>query len=207
MNCKKCQEEILDALAAGVSQVAPEVAAHQNSCPACAQFFATQQNLFHSIDATLQSLVNQPVPPSFLPTVRARLDENFMAPRSWLLTWHLAGVAALAVLVFLVSYALHRPDSALSPGQIASTTQPWSAVLQVVRDNSTMREPRDAAPVLPVSIPKRHASASVPTSEPEVIVLAEEREAFAKFVAEVPEQPQVVVGLTHPAPDTLDAPI
>jgi hypothetical protein len=70
-----------------------------------------------------------------------------------------------------------------------------------------MREPRDAAPVLPVSIPKRHASASVPTSEPEVIVLAEEREAFAKFVAEVPEQPQVVVGLTHPAPDTLDAPI
>jgi hypothetical protein len=198
MNCQQCQEKILDALAAGANHVAPEIAAHQSSCPACARFFATQQSLLQSIDATLQSVVNQPVPPSLLPAVRTRLHEGPAPQRSRLLSWNLAAVASLAIIAFVASYALHRPGNAVSSRQVVSSPPRQSVAPQVVRHNATTRLRPSATRVLPVS---------TPAGTPEVIVLAEEREAFAKFVAEVPEQPQVAVAITHPAPAASDTPI
>ncbi len=55
---------------------------------------------------------------------------------------------------------------------------------------------------------ERHvATVSPPTPEPEVIVLAEEREAFAEFVAEVPQEPSVALALTRPSPESADEPL
>jgi len=100
MNCKGCQRKILDSLAAGFATLAPEIAAHQNSCPACAEFYQAHQKLFHSIDAALQSFANQPAPPYLLPTIRARLgaasSPNWAIP-AWI------PVAALVLLAFLLS--------------------------------------------------------------------------------------------------------
>jgi hypothetical protein len=41
----------------------------------------------------------------------------------------------------------------------------------------------------------------------EVIVLAEEREAFAKFVAAIPSNENVAVALSRPAPSVPGAPV
>lgn len=194
MNCQQCQQKILDSLASGASHVTPEVAAHQNSCPACAQFFATQQNLFHAIDAGLQSFVNQPVPPSLLPTVRARLDENSEARRSVFVSLGLASIAALAILAFAVPYALYRPHNAVNSEKLASTSRQQAAAPQVVGDATTIQAHPEAVRVLPVSNHGRNA-----TKVPEVIVPAEERQAFAKFLAEAPQRPQVALAFTHPA--------
>ena len=46
-----------------------------------------------------------------------------------------------------------------------------------------------------------------PEEAPEVIVLAEEREAFGRFVAKVPENPQKAVALTHAAAVQQDLPV
>jgi len=42
---------------------------------------------------------------------------------------------------------------------------------------------------------------------PEVIVLAEERQAFAKLVAELPKEKEVALALTRPAPAVPDVPV
>jgi hypothetical protein len=40
---------------------------------------------------------------------------------------------------------------------------------------------------------------------PEVIILSEEQRAFAKFVADVPEEPAVALALNHPSPPPADS--
>jgi len=211
MNCKQYQEKILDSLAAGAANLSPEIAAHQNSCTLCAEFYQAHQRLFHGIDTGLQSLVNQPVPPSLLPTVRARLDENPMPQRAWFLSWNPVAVAALAILAVAVSYALHRPHSSVNSGQIASTSQQHSTTAQVVRDKTTMQADPKAASVLPgtnhkVVVAPRNAPASS-VDVPEVIVLAEERQAFAKFIADAPVGGPVVLAMAQPANPESDEPI
>lgn len=205
MTCKKCQGKILDALAAGASHVAPEVAAHQQSCPACTQFFATQQSLFQSIDARLQCLVNSPVPVSLLPGIRSRLDENPAEHRRRLLAWNLAAVAALAIAGVILGHFWRRP--AVLPNSLEQPTIASQAgrVPQEVPQDARQLNPRSRYTV-PVRARHKTPPPASPAT-PEVIVLAEEREAFAKFVAEVPQQPQVAVAFTRPTPATPDAPI
>lgn len=202
MNCQQCQQRISDALAAGDVHVSPEVTAHQNSCPACTKFSATQQNLFDSIDETMQSLVNQPVPPSFLPTVRARLDENPVRQRSWPLIWNLAAVAALVAAAVILAYFWRKPTTLrTSPGQIAATAQAVPAAQQPPQSEQKSSE----QPVVPSS--PRHVAltpASAPT--PKAIVATEERQAFAKFVAEAPQRPEIALAFTRPATRASDAP-
>jgi hypothetical protein len=204
MNCKKCQESIFDALAAGTGDLPPEVAAHQKSCLACAKFSAVQQTLFQSINAGLQSLVNQPAPASLLPTVRARLDENCVRQPSGLLTWSLAVVTSLAVAAVILGHFWLRPTAfPNSPQQPTKASQ---------ADPVRQEAPQDAQHLNLRSRSIFRASARHKTAPPspatsEVIVLAEEREAFAKFVAEAPEQPQVAAAITHPAPAASDTPI
>lgn len=66
MNCKQCQQKILESLADG-GDAAAEISIHQESCAFCREFFAIQQNLFQSVDVALRSIANQPVPPRLLP--------------------------------------------------------------------------------------------------------------------------------------------
>jgi hypothetical protein len=194
MNCQTCQEKIVEALAAGTPVLPPEVAAHRNSCRSCDQFYETQRNLFASIDAELRSLVNPPVPPSLLPRVRSGLDAQLYSQAAWLPILKLAAIPAIAVLALSVAYSLRTPRTP-SP----STQQPSVAT----RQNNP--EP-SLSPLLPAptKVPRAPAARPHPkpadaTSSPEVIVLAEEREAFARFVSEVPDDTAVAVALTCPA--------
>jgi len=72
----------------------------------------------------------------------------------------------------------------------------------------TMAAPPEVgrAPVVGTRGPRNAATApkEQPTETPDVMVFAEEREAFARFVAKVPADPQRVVALTRPAPPGQD---
>ncbi|HUN64338.1 MAG TPA: hypothetical protein VMU53_20225, partial [Candidatus Sulfotelmatobacter sp.] len=98
MNCGQCQQEMVESLAAGQQFLSSEAGDHVQSCARCAEYFQTQRELFRSIDAGLHSLVNQPIPPSFLPGVRMRLAEqpSLAANARW--HWHITAVGATALL-------------------------------------------------------------------------------------------------------------
>jgi hypothetical protein len=199
MNCQQYQQKILESLAADEGVRAEELMTHLNSCAACRKFHTAQQDLFHSIDGGLRSLANPPVPVSLLPALRARLNEKSFANRAHLRGWSWSLIAATAVVIMAasVSHPLRHPATppALSyPASAASATRSVEDLQP--RAQSHREAPRNAARIPNA---KRASAAAAPSNAPEVIVLAEERQAFAKFVAEVPEQPKVALALAHPA--------
>ena len=203
MNCKQYQEKIVESLATGTDCLAPEVSAHQNSCPICAAFFDTQRSLFQSIDAGLHTFVNQAVPPSLLPSVRARLEEQPGPRGAWISGWSFAVLAAVAILAISVAYTSRRqtihPNSAIAIAiapRIANKPEP------------AVRPPQELPSVSPRPRTKVAPPAASPEAAPEVLVLAEQRAAFAQFVAEIPKERDVALELPRPesrgADDSID---
>jgi hypothetical protein len=204
MNCRECQTKILESLAAS-ENVVPDVATHQSACAACAAFYREQQELFRRVDAGLQSLVNQPVPPALLPSVRARMDEVPAGPSAWWPAWSLTVVAAAAVLALGINYILQRPHSIASSGQIASVSPLRRVAPEGVRDNAKPPLRPNVAHVSPVSKHKSATGDVSPAAAPQVIVLAEERQAFTKFIADVPAGGAAALAQVQPTqPETID---
>lgn len=206
MNCTQYKDNLLDALAADETILPTDLLAHQQSCADCRAFHESQANLFRSMEAGLFAVANQPVPPSFLAGVRVRLGEQPAPHRSWFAGWHLAAVAATTVAALLVVLLWHRPVA--RPGislnrQVASQTVDNQLPPALAASNSAAIS---ASPVHrgmnPVLSP-----AVVSEAEPEVLVLPEEREAFARFVARLPKEKNVALALAHPAPERVDAPV
>jgi hypothetical protein len=202
MNCKLCQEKILESLAVGTEPLASEVSTHKDSCLACRGYYDTQQNLFRSIDAGLRSFANHPVPPSLVPGVRARLDEKSTPRRSGYFSWSFAAVAALVILTAGIGYTLRRPENHPNSREVfsvasRSASNPVPAALP----------PAKSSNVAPRPIAKRVSPDAASTTAPEIIVLAEERQAFARFVAEIPREREVAMALTKPAREQADDPL
>jgi hypothetical protein len=182
MNCKRYQQKILDSFAAGEA-ISQEVSAHQNACAVCREFYLAQQNLFHAVDAGLHSIANQPIPPSLLPRLRLRLEENPVAARASFPGWSLALLSTALVLGLFGVFALRKPSAGFTPagstaalqqtlakpsGPVQASSKP-RIICTEDRIKSSARENRPASP------------------EPEVIVLAEERQAFSKYLASAAE--------------------
>jgi len=206
MNCKQCQEKILESLAAGSAQLLREESDHQQTCPVCRKFRDAQDSLYRSMDAGLYSVANQAVPPALLPGIRARLSQEQVAGRGWIPHWSFAVVTAVALLAVSVGYVRHRPENHLKTPEVG----------MVVSQSTGNSAPAAIAPRIPVVVssnPKyKHASfVALPwaASEtiPEVIVLPEERQAFARFVADLPEEQEVALALTQPAPAPEEVPV
>jgi hypothetical protein len=206
MNCKRCQEKIVEALAAGAGPVPSELSGHLQTCRVCRQFSETQTGLFRSMDDVLESMVNQTVPPSLVPGVRARLEELPATSRPWIPSWSFALVGAIAILALSVSFIRHRPQIHPNSPEIRPVVS--RSVESYV---SAVRPPPKSVTSRPNRTNKRVilAAPSLTPLEaaPKVIVLAEERRSFAKFVAEVPEEKEVALTLTQLAPAAPDAPV
>lgn len=198
MNCQRCQRRILDALAAGMAMLPREVTAHQLGCEACQAYYESEASLFRSLEEGLKAMANDAVPPSLVPRVRARLDEESEARYSWMPGWGIAAIAALILAVSLGS-VLHR-----SKRQVVVPENVPVASRRAENPVSAAQSPRIAAtPSLNRGHECRRTSAVAAKgfeAIPEVIVLPEERAAFAKFVAPLPEEPNVVLVLTRAAP-------
>jgi hypothetical protein len=199
MNCQQYQQKILESLAAGEGVQAGELTTHLNSCTACREFHAAQQNLFHAIDGGLRSLANPPVPVSLLPSLRVRLDEKSIANPTHLRGWSWSLVAVTAAVLLAVSVN-HRFRHATTPPASNYATSA-AAVSRSIEDLPVRpRSHRESAKNAARNPNAKQATAAASSNAPEVIVLAEERQAFAKFVAEVPVEPNVALALARPAP-------
>jgi hypothetical protein len=193
MNCKQRQERILNSLAAGESVPAPELVAHRESCDACRAFYAAHADLLQSVDVGLRSIANQAVPPSLLPNLRARLDRQAAFPRSAFPGWILATVASAVILAVSIGYALrHSREQFYLPHSMATT------VLQGVGDPQFAAPLESESPKLLPSPPARHLIPGRPSTALQVIVLAEECQAYARFVARTPRKEAVIVALASP---------
>jgi AhpD family alkylhydroperoxidase len=206
MNCKQCKESVLELLATGSTQIPLEVSDHQQTCRACADFHEAQARLFRSADAGLSAMVNQAVPPSLLPGVWARLRQEPVSGRGRISHWSFAVVTAVAFLAVSVGYVRHRLENHLKSPEVGM-------VVSLSTSNSLPSAKTSRMPVIASSNQKHRRASSVASplvaSEtiPEVIVLPEERQAFARFVAEIPEEQEVALALTQPAPAPEEVPV
>jgi hypothetical protein len=196
MNCKQCQEKILESFAAGQGILAVEASRHQESCEACCEFFQAQETLFFAIDKNLRSLMNQSIPSSLLPSVRVRLKEVSLPRPLRFYAWSAAAVTAAALLTVNVGYRLRHAVNSAKPSSFASVASRNVDTPQ--RELPRNEKPRKS--YVPTS-KIRHSAPATSTAVPEVIVLTEERQAFAKFVSEVPEKPDVAQALLRSSPN------
>ena len=203
MKCEGYRDKLVDALASGVGALGGELAAHLRECAECKKFYEAQVHLFGAIDLGVRAMVNEAVPSSLLPRVRAQMEEAHWPQFVWRPGW---SIIATAMVIGAVSVAIvpwHKPAH-------------YTVITNVLTDvPMTMETPAVAPREMVHAVAKAKRGPSHATTAPkepvaglpEVIVLAEEREAFARFVAKVPEEPLKAVAFTRPAPAQQDLPV
>ena len=203
MNCADVQKQIIDSLAAGEDFLA-DVAQHIPKCPACQNYSDRQRRLFRSIDSSLGTMVNAEVARSLLPSIRARIDAEPLARRFGCYAWGVAVFAAVAILVFGLESIRHRASTTTIPTQSARIGSESSVPVA-----TTSKKPEVVAvPVVRRKRPRPPESRGAESgSSSQVIALPEEREAFARFIKEVPDNPEVALALTRPAPKEPETPV
>jgi hypothetical protein len=203
MSCKHYQRLILEALAAGATVLPDDVILHQPHCPACLAFFQEQSDLFRSLHSGLEMMVNKPAPASLISGLRARLEEQPAPRHSFLSGWKLAALGA--TILVAISFGLLWRGKAYRNSTTAIIPQTVVSIPPVVEQTSP--QPRVAARLVHKirnGAPMREESEQ---AELEVIVLPEESEAFARFVARVLDEPQLALALTRPAPRGDESPV
>ncbi len=206
MNCQNAREQITDTLAGGSAELTGELTAHVETCAGCGAFYVQQAELFRAVDSGVSAMANEPVPASLLPRVRARMEER-IPRRSWVSS-ALTAAAALAVVVLV---AIFHPLVEKKPKGM-----PVSAIPALSKDNPEVHQHTGivtAVAALPRGPKVIHAEASRGTcaegiaAVPEVIVLRQEREAFARFLAELPKEKEIAEALTQAAPQKDEQPV
>lgn len=205
MNCEQIQQEILDRLAARETALPERLVAHQECCGECRSYYQSHVSLFHSINLGLGAIANSPVPPSLLPGVRARSEEQVAGRWFGFHGWTLAGLATAAMAAVVFALFWHRPmqpsNTAPDLARVTTARTPESTRDTGATAEAPKREGQSPRLVKQRSLPAPLAKDSRKDRTPEVIILAEEREAFARFAAQVPENPAAAVALTRRMPE------
>jgi len=199
MNCQNAREQLTDMLATGHGEIAGELRDHLHDCAGCRKFHAQEAELFRVMESGLSAMVSEPVPVSLLPMLRAQWDSN-QTHRNWLShTLTLTGAMALvlfAVILFPRSVKRHTEVSVTAIPTLVRNTPAATQHEQVTAAANTPR----LTPKVVHANPGHPAHGTGTPSVPEVLVLREEREAFALFLAELPREREIAVALTRPAP-------
>jgi len=193
MNCERYREKWGYALARGEGVPNGDLAVHIRDCAACRVFCETQVQLFAAIDAGVKTMANEVMPASLMPGVRVKMEGGPRTGSWWRVSWVTAAVVTVAFTIALVG--IHRGNERITESPRFACVTPETAKASGVVQNRT-REPRHEGGR------SRHIgkTPSQPEHMPKVIILAEEREAFVKFVAAVPENQELAIGLMHPVP-------
>lgn len=199
MPCKHYKDALNVAAASG-AEPQDELRAHLAGCADCRAAFERERSLFASIDAGLHVAANAEVPTSLLPRVHARLDIEAAPQRRWLqpLVFAVASVAfAFAIFLFARPHRSEPDNQAKQTPQIPVNELPTTNAhdqnsvpgTQIVSSNANHPQPRGHSTLLPPAA----------SSQPEVLVPPDEREALARFVVVLQERREVAVALAAPA--------
>lgn len=205
MNCECAKERIVEALASCDSGVRGELDQHLQNCNSCRIFFEKQTALHRAIDSHLRVMVKQPIPPSLLPQLRVRLQEDVSLRPAWFSGWRIAAIVALVILAAAASIPMRRSGKHDHPAESAS---------HVVTVSPSRNHPPSADGQVQVSAAKsspartvRKASIPEPASTPEILVSREEQKAFTHFVTQLSRDRDSAFTLASVTPVNDDAPI
>jgi hypothetical protein len=204
MPCENYREALTEAAA---TDAAPsrELRLHLDACASCRVAFAEEQQLFAAIDTGLRASVNADVPSTFLPRVRASF-ENAPASQSRLGPFLIFAAASAAIV--LTVFVAARPPHGIDGTQ---AKQNFSAPLGEKPVTNVGRQTSGTPAVAATShshraTPRRNAAPanSSSSTQLEVLVPPEEREAFAQFIGSQQQGSEVVVAVVAPARDGKD---
>jgi hypothetical protein len=209
MKCETYQREIVNLLAAvDEAQMPLEIRSHCEACTVCRAFYETQSRLFRSIDVGLRSLVNQAVPSSLYSLPMRLPDEAAEHRRLGVQVWAF-GIIGIAAVVLVLFVPFHKEPQMVAKFPASIRVSP--AAHEITSSQMELRPPARKQATAGI-VKKAQANSPLPQAnlaeKPlEVIVLAEECEAFAKFVTAIPSNENVAVALTRPARSVLSAPV
>jgi predicted anti-sigma-YlaC factor YlaD len=207
MPCEKYRETLIEAAATSAAP-SRELRSHLDGCTSCRAAYTEELQLFAAIDVGVRITANSEVPLSFLPRLRARLEDVAAPQRRWMPSLIFAGAAVAIVLTaFIVSHARHT-SSVDSAKQLPVTPSGETPATPTRRDAASLSateassHPNHRRPLRDGSA--RQATASVHL---EVIVPPDEREAFARFIATMQEGRDVTVAFVKPPPNKVEEPM
>jgi hypothetical protein len=204
MPCENYREALTEA-AATDSAPSRELRSHLAACASCRAAFAEEQHLFAAIDTGLRASANTDVPPTFLPHVRANLEKVSDSQRRW--TPFLIFAAASATIVLMV-FITTRPRHAMSDTQVrqilsaSPREKPETSARSEASGTQAIAASSHSYRAEPLRNPPPANSGS--SSQFEVLVPPEEREALARFISSQPERTEVVIAVVTPARDDKD---
>ena len=204
MNCRSAQEKMVAAIASRESALCGDLDQHVRECTGCCAFLASQASLASAIDSHLRLIAKEPVPPSLLPRVRVRLEQE-TAPRESILRWQFAAVATVVVLLVAAAIRMRDSDKPERPTETTAKVAPGSP--HVNRPPTASPQINQPAPKIPRVAAIRKASVSAYSSAPEVLILPEEQQAFRRFVSEISKDQDSAKALVSAAPGNGDAPV
>ena len=197
MSCEGYRDKLIAKLASGETALDGDLALHLRGCEKCKRFYEAQVALFEAIDSGVRAMVNEAVPASLLPRVRAGVMEVELPRRSWGVAWGFAAVTVAAVLVIGIGLLKRSPERitklSVGPSVVEPSVHAPTIAPQAQPQVSAAGPGRHVTLTKTTRIPKESVDA------PEVIVLAEERAAFVRFVSDLPEERDVAVAFTRPA--------
>jgi hypothetical protein len=207
MPCEDYREALIEAAASGTGP-SQELRLHLDACHVCRADFAEERQLFVAIDTGLRANANAEVPTSFLPRVRARLEDAPEAERRWTpFLIFAAASAAIAVTLFIAS----RPRQATNDNQAKQALGvPFSETREKPASEEVVGSRNTAVAMSASRAPQRRNSNSVSSASSaglEVIVPPDEREAFTRFVSARQERSEVAVAVVALAVGHEDASI
>jgi len=197
MSCERYRDKLIDGLASGESSLENDVTGHLRTCAACKKFYEAQMHLFGAIDSGVRVMVNEAVPASLLPGVRRLVAEAGVPRRSWDFAWGFAAVGVAAVVVIGVGLLRRNPENA--GGVTAGVPAFTQGVREAARVAPAQSQVAAATPKFHMIKVKHMTVPNDGEAGPEVLVLAEERAAFVRFVTDLPEERDVAVALTRAA--------
>jgi hypothetical protein len=207
MPCEHYKDALIEAAATGAGPQG-ELRVHLAACGSCRATLEQEQFLFTTIDSGLRTTTNAEVPVSLLPRVRARLNEAVAPWLRWMqpLIFVSASVV-LAFLIFLTAWPHHAaPENVANQVPVVAPT-PMTPGTSV----NPGRIPAAATEVASTSANPPHAVRNstffhpVASSNPEVLVPPDEREAFARLLAALNERGEVGKALLSQTPEKKDA--
>jgi hypothetical protein len=179
------KDALIEAAATGV-EPQDELRAHLEACDSCRAAFAEEQNLFASIDAGIHVRANADVPVSFLPRVRARLDEAGAPRNSWITNRFVLATAAAVVVAFFAARAVRHPNVGREPVAAVEKTNVPQAARPSQRQNLVVVSPGVKNSVSPrqFNSAKNSVTAEVAVrakTEPEVLVPRDQEILLAAY--------------------------
>jgi hypothetical protein len=204
MPCENYREALTEAAATG-SAPSRELRSHLDACASCRAAFTEDLQLFSAIDSGLRVSANSDAPPTFLPRVRASLENLSASQRRW--TPFLIFATASAAIVFTVFIATR-------PRHATSDTQARQIFSAPTRENpeTDARSEASGTPAIAASshsyraAPRRNSAPGNTDSSAqlEVLVPPQEREGLARFISSQQEPSDVVLALVAPAQEYKD---